>query len=89
MPKYWNREDSTVGDFSSNGPIIKEARILSLSNADDPANAPLHKGELPEGAKLLAIGTTLEEFDIEALKQQEPNVLFVSHPQVRDVYSDM
>ncbi len=54
--------------------LAKEARILSLSNANDPANPPLHKaplvhrGELPEGAKLLAIGTKLEEFDIEALK---------------------
>ena len=88
--KYWNREESTVGEFPSHGPITKEARILSLSNANDPANAPLHKaplhrGELAEGAKLLAIGTKLEEFDIEALKQQEPNVLFVSHPQVRDI----
>lgn len=83
MPKYWNREDSVPQNFQKDAPIVKEARILSLSDAEDPANAPLHKGEMPKGAKLLAIGAKLEEFDIPNLKPQEPNVLFVSHPQVR------
>lgn len=66
--------------------VTRPARILSLSSADDPANVPLHQGDLPEGADLLAIGTKLEEFDVETLKLQKPNVVFVSHPLVRTVY---
>jgi hypothetical protein len=67
---------------------MKQAKIVSLSNADDPANAPLHKGALPDGSSLLAVGTNIAELDIERLKQEEPNVLFVSHPQVCQVKSN-
>jgi hypothetical protein len=85
MP-FWNREESAPKAYSLDAPIVQEARILSLSNPDDPANARLHKGELPEGASLLQIGTKMEEFDIEELKKQNPNVLFVSHPKVSWYY---
>lgn len=81
MPNFWNREESTPRCFSPDKPIVKQARILSLSNSEDPANAALHKGNLPEGSKLLAIGTKLEEFDLESLKKEEPNAIFVSHPK--------
>jgi phosphoglycerate dehydrogenase-like enzyme len=85
---YWTtREDSTPSDFS--GPVTQQARILSLADPNDPNNVPLHKGVLPEGASLLAIGTSLEEFDIETLKAAEPNVLFVSHPKAREPLADL
>ena len=84
--KYWNREESTPRTFSSSNPVVKHAKIVSLSIADDPANAPLHKGALPEGSSLLAVGTNIAELDIERLKQEEPNVLFVSHAQVGQIY---
>jgi hypothetical protein len=92
---YWNREESTPLSYSTEtaaktasstataAVVTRSARILSLSSADDPANVPLHQGDLPEGANLLAIGTKLEEFDVETLKLQKPNVIFVSHPLVR------
>jgi hypothetical protein len=92
---YWNREESTPLSYSTEtaaetasatataAVVTRPARILSLSSADDPANVPLHQGDLPEGANLLAIGTKLEEFDVETLKLQKPNVVFVSHPLVR------
>lgn len=83
--KYWNREESMPRTFSSTKPVVKQAKIVSLSLADDPANAPLHQGALPEGSSLLAVGTNIAELDIERLKQEEPNVLFVSHAQVRHV----
>ena len=83
MPNFWNREESTPRSFAPDKPIVKQARILSLSNSEDPANAALHKGNLPEGSKLLAIGTKIEEFDLESLKKEEPNAIFVSHPKVR------
>jgi phosphoglycerate dehydrogenase-like enzyme len=38
---------------------------------------------------LLAVGTTLEEFDVERLKIAEPNVLFVSHPKAREPLADL
>lgn len=82
MPQYWNREESTRKAFAAQKPICKEAKIISLSDANDPANFPLHKGELPEGASLLAIGSSVEEFDIAKLEEEKPNVLFVSHPLV-------
>lgn len=79
--KYWNRE----ADAKSSGryefllqmspeSIQKSARILSLSDPNDPANEKLHSGELPLGSSLVGIGT-----DPVALSQQEePNVVFVS-----------
>lgn len=76
--RYWG-----TGLLNNASPIQREARIVSLSDPHDDANSALHAGELPEGAKLLAIGTSFDEFDIESLKEQEPNVLFVSHPMAR------
>lgn len=79
--KFWNREDFTnkgkfqyLLDFSPES-IKVEAKILSLSETDDDANVSLHTGELPVGASLLEIGTSVEDFS--AIKQN-PNVLFVS-----------
>ena len=87
MNLYWNREEATTqrrsfASSSNDKPIVKKAKIVSLSNRDDPANAPLHTGTLPEGSSLLAIGCSIEDFDIPTLQQEQPNVLFVSHPQV-------
>ena len=85
----WNRETSKPRDFDTTAPIVQEARILSLTDPNDPANDPVNKAlhdpsQLPKGANLLAIGTCVEEFDLEALQAQQPNVLFVSHPNARD-----
>jgi len=80
--KFWNREEagekgkySYLIDFSPES-IQNEARILSLSDPEDPANEALHKGELPLGASLVGIGTALADFD--AYRDSKPNVLFVS-----------
>jgi hypothetical protein len=58
--------------------IQKEARILCLAAEDDEANAPLTQGSLPFGSKLLSTGITPESFDTSSIKEQNPNVLFVS-----------
>jgi hypothetical protein len=71
-----------VRTYQSVAPIVRKAKIISLSDPDDDANSRLHHGALPEGTCLLAIGTKLEEFDIETLQKEEPNVIFVSHPKV-------
>lgn len=81
---YWNREESTPRKSSSDAPIVKPARIVSLSDPNDDANRALHQGDLPQGATLLAFGTKIDEFDVESLKKEEPNVLFVSHPKSRE-----
>lgn len=85
----WNRETSKPFDFDVGKPIVEQARIISLTDPNDPANDPVNDAakdpsELPEGASLLAIGSSLEEFDLDALKAQEPNVIFVSHPMARE-----
>mmetsp|Transcript_13355 Transcript_13355/g.20248 ORF Transcript_13355/g.20248 Transcript_13355/m.20248 type:complete len:387 (-) Transcript_13355:41-1201(-) len=74
---------STTSSPPNNPISIKGARIISLSDRKDDANSPLHKGRLPDGAFLEAIGSSVEDFDIEALQAQGPNVIFVSHPQAR------
>lgn len=71
-----------VRKYHSVAPIVRKAKIISLSNPDDDANSRLHHGTLPEGTSLLAIGTKLKEFDIEKLQKEQPNVIFVSHPKV-------
>ena len=85
--KYWNRGDSKRRKIS--GPITQPAKIISLADPEDPNDAPLHKGPLPEGAELLAVGTSLEQFDVEMLKTAEPNVVFVSYFKGRQSLADL
>jgi D-isomer specific 2-hydroxyacid dehydrogenase, catalytic domain len=81
--KYWNpHDDSKKGQYSfllemSPESIVKEAKIISLSDPHDPANVALHQALsskdtgtnttnsapslLPLGAQLLAIGTTVAD----------------------------
>lgn len=78
--KFWNRETSEKGTFSylldiSPESIQREARILSLAHADEPADEPLHKGKLPFTSSLLGIGTSLQDF--EHLRDAEPNIAFM------------
>ena len=77
--RYWNK--SSVPDNA--GPIQRQAKIVSLSDPNDDANSALHHGELPDGVKLLAVGSTVEDFDVPALKEEAPNVIFVSHAMAR------
>jgi len=80
--RYWNREEtkekkrySFLIEISPDS-IQREARILSLSSQDDPANQALHQGELPTGSQLLGIGTSPEDFTSQS--DAKPNTLFVS-----------
>jgi hypothetical protein len=88
--KYWNREKDAGrgGQYSylidmSPESIVQEARIISLSDPEDVANAKLHSaapgggGSLPSGASLVAIGTKLQDFQ-HLSENDQPNVLFVS-----------
>jgi len=64
---------------------MKEAKIISLSSASDPANDPLHtERPLPEGAQLLQIGTVFSDFDIAMLNEAGVNTIFVSSPSARE-----
>eukprot|EP00592_Proboscia_alata_P014362 CAMPEP_0194390062 /NCGR_PEP_ID=MMETSP0174-20130528/107800_1 /TAXON_ID=216777 /ORGANISM="Proboscia alata, Strain PI-D3" /LENGTH=365 /DNA_ID=CAMNT_0039182997 /DNA_START=8 /DNA_END=1105 /DNA_ORIENTATION=+ len=85
--KYWNRESGPDIDFAkSTQPIVKNARIICLAKPNDPDNDLLYRGELPFGAKFLAVGACLEDFNVEKLLEHcggPPNVLFVSHPDSR------
>mmetsp|Transcript_22535 Transcript_22535/g.31605 ORF Transcript_22535/g.31605 Transcript_22535/m.31605 type:complete len:410 (-) Transcript_22535:60-1289(-) len=81
--KFWNREESTPGQFSylleiSPESIQKEARIISLTAPDDEANHALHEGALPMGCRLLGTGSTLQDFNELRNSDQQPNVVFVS-----------
>mmetsp|Transcript_28423 Transcript_28423/g.48372 ORF Transcript_28423/g.48372 Transcript_28423/m.48372 type:complete len:417 (-) Transcript_28423:47-1297(-) len=82
MMSYWNRE--TCQQTSQyEGEITKEARVLALCDPHDAYNKPLYDGPLPEGSKLLAVGSTLADFDNESIINLDPNVIFVSHPNAR------
>jgi phosphoglycerate dehydrogenase-like enzyme len=80
--KYWNREEyARKGRYDylikvSPESIVKEAKILNLSDPDDEANEPLFD-RLPFGATILKTGTKLTDFD-DLLNNQQPNVVFVS-----------
>jgi len=89
--KFWNREADAgkSGRYSyllevSPESIQKEAKILSLSSPTDAANDKLHSGgnQLPLGASLISVGTTLQELEDDRAKRQksnvQPNVLYVS-----------
>lgn len=92
--KYWNPHSAKGrGQYSylidmSPESIVMEAKVISLSAVDDPANEALHfHGQqrqdssipsLPSGATLLSVGTTLEEIKSSLNQATTPNVLFVS-----------
>jgi len=77
---FWNREESEKGKFATitKDMVKREARIISLSDPNDEANAALHHGKLSVGATLLGVGMSLEDFDLELLQREPPNVVFVS-----------
>jgi phosphoglycerate dehydrogenase-like enzyme len=89
-PQYWNREAyaSVVSEEWKDAPLVKEARIVSLAFPGDINNAPLEaegsESELPEGARLLQVGGTLEDLDLEALRKDAANVAFVSPGVTRE-----
>jgi hypothetical protein len=51
----WNRETSMKSNYDASLPLIRSAKILSLSNPSDPANHALHHGILPDGCELLGV----------------------------------
>ena len=84
---FWNRETSKQGDYS--GPIVKEARIIALSDPKDDFNNEAFLHHLPAEAKLLGIGLTYDDImtSLSSNKEEElPNVIFVSssHPKVKE-----
>lgn len=82
---YWNRETSKPEDYSASKPIVNAARIVCLSDPNDKSNSALYGGEnLPEGSKILSIGTSINDFDTEMLKNEKANVIFTSHAQARE-----
>lgn len=85
---YWNREEyaasKKAGRYNyliqiSPESVVRDARILSLSDPDDEANVSLQEN-LPFGAAVLATGTSASDFDflVDEGKSNVPNVLFVS-----------
>ena len=80
--KYWNREEyARKGRYDylikiSPESIVKEAKILNLSDPNDDANQALFTKNLPFGSSVLQTGTKLSDFD--DVRDQEPNVVFVS-----------
>lgn len=80
-PIYWNRE--TGKPSQRRGPVVREARILALCDPDDVHNEPLYAGPLPDGATLVQVGTSLDDFAAASVADREPNVVFVSHPAAR------
>jgi phosphoglycerate dehydrogenase-like enzyme len=83
-PQYWNRETSARKQYSTTSPITQEANIICISDPNDDANQMLYKGNLPEGAKVLVIGSQMSDFDVEKLKESKANVIFSSHPKARE-----
>lgn len=84
--QYWNREEyaKKKGEFDylikiSPHSIVRQANILSLSDPKDEANKSLETS-LSAGAKVLATGTSLADFDEFRSDDcaTKPNVIFVS-----------
>ncbi len=80
--KYWNREEyARKGRYDylikvSPESIVKEAKILNLSDPNDDANGALFENNLPFGSSIVKTGMKLSDFD--DVRDQSPNVIFVS-----------
>eukprot|EP00934_Nitzschia_sp_Nitz4_P001527 Nitzschia sp. Nitz4//scaffold175_size95217//53359//54690//NITZ4_004726-RA/size95217-augustus-gene-0.25-mRNA-1//-1//CDS//3329538948//1527//frame0 len=88
-PLFWNRENFQPRTSGFGGAISQPAKIVALSVPGDANNLALTDGELPEGAELLGVGSTIEEFDLEALREAEANVIFVSAPQAKKPLAEL
>ena len=69
--------------------IVQEARILALIRPNDSSVDIFWKDNgsgLPKGSSIVAMGMKLEDFDLEALKEAKPNVIFVGLFGVRRVF---
>ena len=86
---FWNRETSQPRNYNANAPVVKQAKIIALSDPKDPSNAELYKGQLPEGAELLAVGSCMDDFDMGMLQVKGANVVFVSHSDSREPLADL
>jgi len=85
--KYWNREEYTAsrkkGRYEylikiSPESIVREAKILSLSDPDDDANKCLTES-MPFGSSIIATGTTFADFaHVSENPDLHPNVVYVS-----------
>ena len=93
---YWNREQSprfhtTAAAFDEQqqqqqqqqqqAAVTKTAKIISLSSPEDDANREL--ANLPKGAEIVAMGSSMDDFDVDSLRQSGANVIFVAHPKAR------
>jgi len=93
--QYWNRETSKPGQYLVSSPIIKEAKIICLSDPNDGSNSMIYSYDaeqgkcvsspcLPQGVEVIAVGTQIDDFDVEKLKGEKPNVIFCSHAKARE-----
>jgi hypothetical protein len=87
-PLYWSRY-LIKDERETLLPVIQSAKIISLSDPNDPTNDVLHRGPLPDGAQLLQIGTKLTDFDIPQLVAAGANTVFVSHSQARPLLAQL
>ena len=83
---YWNRENSKEQGFDDDAPLVKNAKIISLTDINDKSNDLVNNGAktLPDGAELVAVGGSVEDFDVEMLRERGANVIFVSHPASKE-----
>lgn len=93
--EYWNREAYASSSFrvEEGQSPVREARIVSLSFPGDINNSPLegeHEQEhLPPGARLLQVGGTLADLDLESLRDEQANVAFVSPGVTRETLAGL
>ena len=81
---YRNRETSTPKQYGKTKPIVQKANIICLADSEDKSNQKIYEGHLPAGAKVLAVGFKMSDFDIKMLKDSGANVIFISHPEPRE-----
>lgn len=90
--QFWNRELSERQAFDAKSPVSKDANIICIGDPDDDANMDLYKmtDRTNDGVKVLAVGNSVESFDIALLQKEQANVLFVSStPKAGQVVSHL
>jgi hypothetical protein len=75
---FWNKETDSFGNYDDI-PIVKTAKIVSISRPNDPDNALLHdrsQQPLPMGCELVQIVSSVDDIQIDQLL--EVNGIFCS-----------
>lgn len=75
---------TTVFEYDDDDtPVVQRCKLIALVDPDDDANSFLFQNDIPH-LDIVAVGNSMDQFDLERLAQQQVNAIFVSASNARE-----